>query len=543
MPNTRAQAALEYLTTYGFALVIIAIVAGVLIFMGIIRIPTSSACLGLEKLAYADHALDANGNFALYLSNGTGYRITDINAGASGDFSSGSICSISSAAINPSADFNIVCTGTGILQGQSYSGIIEITYKMGRLGMHTERADCTGTGSGAAVISVPPSAPTGILYLNSKFWTTTMYSNSRKLARSPDGLILYLVYEDGNGTKSDVYFTQSSNNGSTWATPINLSSNSGSSRFPAIAVASNETIHVVWDDDTAFGTPKQEIYYKNCSSGCTVIENWSADLNLSRTDYSSIYPSIAVDSDNNVNVVWQDYESAFQFEIYFKKCANNCNNYANWGTTADLTDNATSSNSPVIAVSSDKNMHVVWRDYNGSQWDVWYKTCKYDCANASKWSASVNINNAPTNSLYPVIAADVGNNKHLVWQEDLPNNPEVLYKICQAGSDCSNASNWSSDFNVSNMRKDSIYPTIAADSSNNAYVVWMDNNANNNYDIFYRKRSSSGVWDSNINKSSNNFGNGYPNLRVSSSPGTRIEYVWTYGTAADFNVLYYGENV
>lgn len=542
MLKERAQAALEYLTTYGFALVIIAVVAGVLIFMGIIRIPSAGTCSGLEKLAYEDHALDANGNFALYLSNGTGHKMTGISAGASGDFNAGSICTVSSAAINPSADFNIVCANTGIAQGQSYNGIITIAYKMGRLGMHAERANCTGTGSGVAVISIPQPQGQGIIYLNSKFYDATMYNNSRKLARSADGATLYLVYEDGNGTKSDVHFVQSTDNGTTWSTPLNLSNNSGASRYPAIAVSSNNAIHVVWDDDSAFGIPKQEIYYKNCSSGCTSIENWSADLNISRSDYSSILPSIAVDSDNNVNVAWQEYESGFQNEIYYKKCASNCSTYANWGSVANISNNATPSNNPAIAISADGNKHVAWHDNNG-QWDIWHKTCKYDCTNAAKWSSAVDVSNNSSASMYPSIAADASNNLHIAWQDEpKPGNLEILYKNCPSGNDCSNLSNWSADFNVSNMLNYSMYPSIAADSSNNAYVVWQDRNSNNNYDIFYRKRNSSGAWDSNINKTSNDSGNAYPNLRESSSPGGRIEYVWTYGTAADYNVLYYGEN-
>ncbi|MBI2530042.1 MAG: hypothetical protein HYW05_02780 [Candidatus Diapherotrites archaeon] len=544
MLNKKAQAALEYLTTYGFALVVIAVVIGVLIFMGIIKIPTAGTCTGLEKLAYEDHALDANGNLALYLSNGTGYKITDISAGASGDFNAGSICAASASAVNSGADFNIACSNTGISEGQSYNGIITIAYKRGRLGLHSEKANCTGTGSGAAVIGISQPQQQGTLYLNSKFYDATMYNNSRKLARSADGATLYLVYEDGNGTKPDVYFTQSADNGSSWSATINLSDNSGASRFPAIAAASDGTIHVVWDDDTAFGIPKQEIFYKQCSGSCTSIDNWSADLNISRTgNYSSILPSVSMDSDNNANVVWQEYESGVQNEIYYKRCASNCGNYANWGAAANLSNNATYSNNPAIAISADGNRHVAWHDNNG-QWDIWYKTCKYDCTNASKWSGAVDVSNNSSGSQYPSIAADSGNNVHIAWQDEpKPGNTEILYKSCPSGNDCSGFPGWGADFNVSSMLNYSMYPSIAADSGNNAYVVWVDRNANNNYDIFYRKRNSSGIWDGNLNKTSNNLGNSYPSLRVSSAPGARIEYVWTYGTAADYNVLYYGENV
>ncbi len=542
MLNKKAQAALEYLTTYGFALVIIAIVVAVLIFMGIIKLPAASTCLGLEKLAYSDHALDANGNFALYLSNGTGYKITSISAGALGDFNSGSICSISPAAINPAADFNIVCANTGIAQGQSYSGIITITYKMGRLGMHTEKADCTGTGSGAIIIGMLPSVPSGNLYLNSESSTATfaIYDSARKIARSSDGAVLYVVYEDLNGAASDIYFAQSADNGGSWSIPINLSNNSGISKAPAIAVGADGALHFVWEDYTYRSPPKRDIFYKSCSADCSSIENWGADLNLSRIDGINMQPSIAVDGDGNINVAWVAYAD----DVFYKRCPSGCGNYANWSTAANLGGGVISVNGTVIAVSSDKNLHVAWSDHNGSQYDIWYRTCGYDCANSSKWSASVNLSNNSSASIYPSVVADSGNNKHIAWQ-DAPaaGNNEILYRNCSSGNDCSSISNWSADFNVSDMLGSSQYPSIAADSGSNIYVVWQDSNANSNYDIFYRKRLSSGSWNAKINKTSNNLGNHYPNLRASSAPGARIEYVWTYGTAADFNVLYYGENV
>ena len=125
MHNTnKGQAALEYLTTYGFALVIIAIVIGVLIFMGILKVPSAGTCTGLEKLAYADHTIDSNGTIILYLENGTGMRITITSIFPEGDFSGN--CSATPATVNAAKDFNIVCTNTGISAGQTYAGKITI---------------------------------------------------------------------------------------------------------------------------------------------------------------------------------------------------------------------------------------------------------------------------------------------------------------------------------------------------------------------------------------------------------------------------------
>lgn len=140
----QGQAALEYLMTYGWALVAMAVVVTVLIFMGLLKPPTASTCTGLDKFAYEDHTIDANGNFALYLLNGTGQDISNISASFAGDFSG--TASPSTENVAAGNDFRITGS-TGILAGSAYSGRITITYLRGRYGRHTETASCAGTAA------------------------------------------------------------------------------------------------------------------------------------------------------------------------------------------------------------------------------------------------------------------------------------------------------------------------------------------------------------------------------------------------------------
>ena len=122
LKSQKGQGALEYLMTYSWALVAIAIVIGVLIFMGILKAPSAGTCTGLEKLAYEDHTIDSNGTFILYLKNGTGMQISISSVLPGADF--GGSCS-SPNVVNATKDFNIVCFNTGISAGQTYNGKIE----------------------------------------------------------------------------------------------------------------------------------------------------------------------------------------------------------------------------------------------------------------------------------------------------------------------------------------------------------------------------------------------------------------------------------
>ncbi|MBI2530369.1 MAG: LamG domain-containing protein [Candidatus Diapherotrites archaeon] len=144
MRKNKGQAALEYLTTYGFALVIIAIVVGVLVFMGILNAPSAEYCTGSQFLAYNDHTMDHNGYFSLYLANGTGYRITELEASFSGDFSGQGAISANTVL---EGNFFKVSGQTTKKAGDTYKGEITVSYKRGRYGRHYEKITCVGKAS------------------------------------------------------------------------------------------------------------------------------------------------------------------------------------------------------------------------------------------------------------------------------------------------------------------------------------------------------------------------------------------------------------
>ncbi len=72
--DSKGQSALEYLMTYGWALVVIVIVIAALFAFGIFNPPDAGTCTGLNKLAYIQHSI-SNGNVFLRVSNGTGGQI------------------------------------------------------------------------------------------------------------------------------------------------------------------------------------------------------------------------------------------------------------------------------------------------------------------------------------------------------------------------------------------------------------------------------------------------------------------------------------
>ena len=152
--NNKGQSALEYLMTYGWALVVIIIVIAALFAFGIFNPPTGGTCRGLDKLLYKDHTAASGGPVTISMQNGTGSTIdvialTGIEYG--GDFTDvdPEVITVNGVTVNSvgSASTFVVTSPTGVAPSSSgnYSGTIQIAYTNTTTDInHIETATCTG---------------------------------------------------------------------------------------------------------------------------------------------------------------------------------------------------------------------------------------------------------------------------------------------------------------------------------------------------------------------------------------------------------------
>jgi len=94
-----------------------------------------------------------------------------------------------------------------------------------------------------------------------------------------------------------------------WTPAKRITWTSGMSINSDMAIDSTNTIHVVWEDDTP---GNREIYCRRSTDGGTT---WIAAKRLTWTSGESIGAAIAVDSDNHIHVVWYD-DTPGNHEIY-----------------------------------------------------------------------------------------------------------------------------------------------------------------------------------------------------------------------------------
>lgn len=219
---------------------------------------------------------------------------------------------------------------------------------------------------------------------------------------------IHIIYYDVTPGNAEIYYKKSTNGGSTWTTK-RLTWNGGFSSKSAIAVGSNYHIHVVWEDSSPGNA---EIFYKKSTDGGTT---WTTKR-FTYNSGSSSRPAIATDSSNNISVVWHD-NSPGNTEIYYKKSTDGG---VNWGGSKRITWNSDHSRHAAIAVDSNNNIHIVWSNGPSGNVSLYYKKSTNGGVTWSTKRLSWSY------ASYPDISTDSNNNIHVVWEG--PSNVAIYYK-------------------------------------------------------------------------------------------------------------------
>jgi hypothetical protein len=244
-----------------------------------------------------------------------------------------------------------------------------------------------------------------------------------------------------------------------------LTWNSSMSCLPVIALDTSDNIYVVWCD---YAAGDSEIYYKKCTEGGT---KWSTKRLTWTTDHS-YKPAIAIDSDDTVHIVFYD-TSTGKNEIYYK---NSTNGGTNW-TTKRLTWSTIECSYPAIAIDSNKDIHLVWHGGIPGNSEIYYKKSKNG---GSTWTGSKRLTSNKGYSLYPSIATDSNNYIHVAWRDGTSGHTEIYYtKTTDGGTTWTPTRlTWFKSFCAA--------PDIVIDSSDHIYIVW-DSLGN-----IYSKKSTDG---------------------------------------------------
>lgn len=263
------------------------------------------------------------------------------------------------------------------------------------------------------------------------------------------------------------------------------------SKRPSIALDSEDNIHVVWYDNTdLLGSDSDiDIFYRYYDIS---LETWSPiELVSTESTLSSYSPVIAIDSSDNVHVAWDDSTdyigAGTDIDVFYKK--KNAGGF--WTTTEVIsTESVYYAASPSMSLDSNDNVYFSWADITnilGADLDQDIFLRYYNCTSATFADTILISTQSTENSFDPEIVIDsLTGDVHVVWEDYL--------NILGAGSDldvfyC----NWNvytsilSTFELVSEGSISASqdPKIQLDQNGDVHIIWVDGNAYYDSDIDY----------------------------------------------------------
>lgn len=193
-------------------------------------------------------------------------------------------------------------------------------------------------------------------------------------------------------------------------------------------------------------------------------------------------------------VYFSDQDEPGKREIYYVEKSNNSNV---WSEPLRISHGEKNSHEPTMAIDGQGNITVVWYDYriNHPHPDLFYT--RYDACSKT-WSEDLPFVVTPgTYCVHPVAVAEPGGKVHVVWsdgREEPSWRNDLYYTYWEKGR-------WAPEVPITDAGVRMRWlPTMICDDFGQIHLFWADNrSASKDWHIYYMKMSPDGTWGEEVN--------------------------------------------
>ena len=192
---------------------------------------------------------------------------------------------------------------------------------------------------------------------------------------------------------------------------------------------------------------------------------------------------------------------------------------AQWTTAKRLTWSPDYSGTPAIAIDPSGTIHVAYEDMTPGNAELYYKK---STDGGATWSPSQRLTWTLGDSVWATMAADSSGGIHVAWEDFTPEHNAIYFKNSTDGG-----VTWSSSRGLTWTSGNSYNSALAVDSSDNLHLAWNDDTPGN-LEIYYMKSTDRGAtWSARQRLTWDSRESGWPAIVADSSGNPHV--FWTDG--------------
>ncbi len=192
-----------------------------------------------------------------------------------------------------------------------------------------------------------------------------------------------------------------------------------SNYLPYMCIDAKGTGHLVW-----VTRPGYSVVWYSKNPTPKNHRAWTSPIQVSgSTGLDWTWPKVAADADGNAYVVWYE-ETIGNREVMLRRQIN-----GQWQAAENVSQTPDLSETISIAVNpTTKEIYTAWQEKIGSNWEILARFYEFDKASGTtKWSSIFNFTNSAGQSGTPFIRVAPSGDIHLVYFDDIGRNWEIFH--------------------------------------------------------------------------------------------------------------------